>query len=174
MIGRSWLVILLFSIWIGKVLSLSTIRVCQNKHCCKRNPNLLQTISNLVDNNKEEIVVESSGCLSHCETGPNVEILDRGGNSKVLNGMVDVATMAAQLESSGCSQLQSIPKLLIAASKVMERAATIKGKTMILFIVVSNLVGIRRQFLLESPFRIFPFLEWCYLSPTRTVKERIA
>lgn len=124
-IGRFWL--LLIIVWIEGVVTLSPssrrIAVCQNKHCSKRNPNLLQTISNLVSN--EGIAVESSGCLSHCEDGPNVEI-HVGDKSQVLNEMVNAATVAVQLELNGCCD--SIPKLLRAASNVMDKVVSTPGK----------------------------------------------
>ena len=103
-------------------LSQSQIRVCQNKHCLKANPLLLQTISQLTSPKQ----VETSGCLSHCDDGPNIEIIESDGTSKVLNGLADATTASVLLEQA--LEDASFPKLLIAASKVMERVATLKGE----------------------------------------------
>jgi hypothetical protein len=108
----------------------TTIRVCQNKHCCKKYPNLLQSISNLMEHNANaaQVVVESSGCLSECEKGPNIEILSNS-KSNVFNGIDDATIAAVRLELA----LETpIPKLLIAASKVMERAIQSQGRSTVL------------------------------------------
>jgi hypothetical protein len=129
MMGSLWffqrLLVVLACSWLA-VDSLSSptprIRVCQNKHCCKRNPNLLQSISNLLGTAAQ---VESSGCLSECEKGPNIEIVGNINDSKVLNGIDDATMAAVQLE---LALETTIPKLLIAASKVMERAIQSQGR----------------------------------------------
>lgn len=102
-----------------------TIRVCQNKHCCKRNPQISQIISNLVDG---AVTVEASGCLSHCEEGPNVEIHWNGHDSSttLVTGVTDATTAAVQLELA-LKLAKPIPKLLVAASNVMERAVNSPG-----------------------------------------------
>jgi hypothetical protein len=69
--------------------------------------------------------VESSGCLSECEKGPNIEIVGNINDSKVLNGIDDATMAAVQLE---LVLETTIPKLLIAASKVMERAIQSQGR----------------------------------------------
>ena len=103
----------------GKVDAYNVVRVCQNKHCCRRanNGDVLQTMHNLIDTSGEEVVVEASGCLSECDKGPNVE-LTVDGKTTLLHGIVDAQTCAFQL---GESALQ-IPKILMAASKVMEQS----------------------------------------------------
>jgi len=113
---------------IGKVEGYNIIRVCQNKHCCKKNKDVFQTIHNLadiVDDEGEKIIVESSGCLSQCDLGPNMEVTT--GNKEtpptLLNGMVDAQTIAFRLgELSTTSSFPSLPKILIAASKVIEQS----------------------------------------------------
>jgi hypothetical protein len=119
---------------IGKVEveAYNIIKVCQNKHCCKRNKDVLQTIYNLVgisdDNVDDKIVVESSGCLSHCDMGPNIEVTTKGDKKTpptILNGMTDVQTIAFQLgelSTIASPSFLSVPKLLIAASKVIEQS----------------------------------------------------
>jgi len=93
------------------------IRVCQNNHCKKRNGNLKQCIAQLLP----EADVESSGCLSHCSDGPNMEV-EAGSRAAVLNGIQDVSTAALVLEES---LETSIPKILLAASKLMEQAPSL-------------------------------------------------
>jgi len=114
-----------FLILVEKANAYSVVRVCQNKHCCKRanDGDILQTMHNLIDTGKREIVVEASGCLSECDKGPNVEITI-GSNKVLLHGMVDAQTSAFQLGETSASNpsLPSVPKILVAASKVMEQS----------------------------------------------------
>jgi len=108
---------------IVRVDAYNVVRVCRNKHCCKRTKSdVLQTIHNLIDTNSD-VVVEQSGCLSNCDKGPNVEIKTKNG-VVVLNGMADAQTCAFQLGevSSSTPSFPSIPKILIAASKVIEQS----------------------------------------------------
>ena len=132
--------------------STNKIRVCQNKHCMKKYPQLHQTLSILLNH-----PVEVSGCLSHCEKGPNVQLQGGGGGgaspasvgdnndptgSVLLHGMVNVATVVDQLEHQHQLEQQrnnndntndnaivltsswSIPKLRIAACNVMDKATS--------------------------------------------------
>ena len=144
-------------------LSQPQIRVCQNKHCLKANPSLLQTISQLTSPKQ----VETSGCLSHCDDGPNIEIIESDGTSQVLNGLVDATTASVLLEQA--LEDSSFPKVLIAASKVIERVATLQGEYwpchIIIFFENPTVYRQSRLHFLESPFRIYiyPFLLWCYL-----------
>ena len=107
----------------GIVNAYNVVRVCRNKHCCKRTKvDVLQTIYNLIDTNSD-IVVEQSGCLSNCDKGPNVEVNTKSG-TVLLNGMTDAQTCAFQLGelSSSTPSFPPIPKILIAASKVIEQS----------------------------------------------------
>ena len=104
-------------------LSQPKIRVCQNKNCKKRNPFLLQTISQLTHPDQ----VEKSGCLGHCDDGPNIETIKKGGKSQVINGLID-ATSTSVLLGQAIQEDICFPKLLVAASKVMERVSTIQGE----------------------------------------------
>lgn len=119
--------LLLVTASFGTVDAYDVIRVCQNKHCCKRaNGDVLQTIHNLVGTGGEgNVVVEASGCLSHCDKGPNMEIKTRDCTI-LLQGMADAQTCAFQLgeisSSSSSSSFPPIPKILIAASKVIEQS----------------------------------------------------
>lgn len=120
-----------------------SIRVCQNKHCCKRTrADILQTMSNLVvvadGVGPRRISVTSSGCLSNCDIGPNVQLEFKDGSSLVLNGMVDAQTCAIQLgdvmdslkcdgdqeeaRDDGDASLSPPAKVLVAATKVMEQS----------------------------------------------------
>lgn len=105
---------------VAKSGAYNVVRVCQNKHCCKRanNGDVLQTMHNLIDTTNEKVVVEASGCLSECDKGPNVE-LTIGAETILLHGMVDAQTCAFQL---GESSFPQVPKILVAASKVMEQS----------------------------------------------------
>lgn len=111
----------------GKVEAYNVVRVCQNKHCCKRTKvDVLQTIHNLVDTSggdNNDVVVEASGCLSHCDNGPNVEVTTESG-TVLLNGMTDSQICAFQLGevSSSTPSFPPVPKILAAASKVMEQS----------------------------------------------------
>jgi (2Fe-2S) ferredoxin len=121
------------------------IKVCQNKHCCKRTPkhvDVLQTMSNLWhnnnNNNNNHVVVEGSSCLSHCDMGPNVEItLPDGTTRHLLHGMTDAQTCAVQLsllatndekdDNTGSNSLWTPPKILLAASKVIEQSQALSS-----------------------------------------------
>mmetsp|Transcript_15532 Transcript_15532/g.38291 ORF Transcript_15532/g.38291 Transcript_15532/m.38291 type:complete len:253 (-) Transcript_15532:845-1603(-) len=120
----SWVLLLLLSTQVHNAQSLSQpvrVRVCQNKHCKKRNANLKQCVSQLLP----EAEVESSGCLSHCNDGPNIEV-ESGGHATVLNGIQDVATAAFLLEQD---LEMRIPKILLAASKLMEQVPSLDTAT---------------------------------------------
>eukprot|EP00536_Pseudo-nitzschia_multiseries_P002801 jgi/Psemu1/251996/estExt_Genewise1Plus.C_390013 len=118
--------------YLGVAEAYNVIRVCQNKHCCKRaNTDVLQTIHNLVGtgDNVDNVVVEASGCLSHCDKGPNMEVETSDGTTTVLQGMTDAQMCAFQLgevssssSSSSSASFPHVPKILIAASKVMEQS----------------------------------------------------
>ena len=116
---------------IGKADAYNVVRVCQNKHCCKRaNGNVLQTMHNLIDTvGDDNIAVEASGCLSQCDKGPNVEITT-GSGTVLLHEMVDAQTCAFQLGevSSTTPSFPPRPKLLIAASKVIEQSRRYAAK----------------------------------------------
>jgi len=109
---------------VGKVDAYNVVRVCQNKHCCRRadNGDVLQTMNNLVGTS-DDFVVEASGCLSECDKGPNVELTI--GNDKVLlHEMVDTQTCAFKLGEVSTSKpsFLPVPKILVAASKVIEQS----------------------------------------------------
>jgi hypothetical protein len=109
------LVLLILVLVTGQCCSLSAphIQVCQNKDCCKRYQgriDLFQTIHDL----QLDAQVESSGCLSHCGQGPNIEI-----DGQVVHEITNAATAAAQLE---LTLGKPIPKLLLAAVQVLEKA----------------------------------------------------
>lgn len=124
LVAFSFLVLNAFS---GKVDAYDVVRVCQNKHCCRRanNADVLQTMHNLIDTSggDSNVVVEASGCLSECDKGPNVELTI--GNDKVLlHGMMGAQTCAFQLGETSLSKpsFQTVPKILVAASKVIEQS----------------------------------------------------
>ena len=125
---RSLPVLLVLNTLVVAPGSAYTVRVCQNKHCCKRNPNVLQTVHDLLGVSPTTAAgaasIDSSGCLSHCEHGPNVEV-DLGKNDNhILNAMEDATMVALRLELALDT---SFPKLLVAVAKVLERAEQSKG-----------------------------------------------
>jgi|AntRauTorckE5430_2_1112549.scaffolds.fasta_scaffold19141_1 hypothetical protein len=89
------------------------IQICQNKDCCKTFPSkydggLPQTIRDLIpiDINQQHkdddslaagsdtpFIIEATGCLSQCSSGPNVSINDR-----IFGHVNDVLSAAAVLE----------------------------------------------------------------------------
>jgi (2Fe-2S) ferredoxin len=142
-------------------LSQTVIRVCRNKHCCKRNPHLLQTIYQL----ETQAKIESSGCLSHCDNGPNVEI-ENSSSSTILNGVVDATTAAVLIEQA--IDGAPIPKLLTAASKLMERVHSRQG--MLIFYAIQKS---RLQFI-ESPFRKYSVSRMVLFVAKSNVKGRAA
>lgn len=114
------MLLLFFSTNVPKVQSLSQlvrVRVCQNKHCKKRFPNLKQCVKQLIP----EAEVESAGCLSRCNEGPNIEV-ERGGCATILNGIQDVTIAAVLLEEITET---STPKILLAASKLLEQVPSL-------------------------------------------------
>ncbi|CAJ1919974.1 unnamed protein product [Cylindrotheca closterium] len=116
----SWVLLLLLSNNVRIVQSLSQpvkVRVCQNKYCKKRYANLKQCVSQLLP----EAKVESSGCLSQCNDGPNIEV-ESGGHATILNGIQDVTTAAILLEQN---TEMSVPKILLAASKILEQVPSL-------------------------------------------------
>jgi hypothetical protein len=150
----------------------TTLRICQNKHCRKRTQHdIVQTVHNLLDlpsPPSHKINIESSGCLSQCDKGPNIEVeVERvsksssTGSKTLLHGMKDAQTCASQFnllsslsshdnsrtddedvddgndgdgkspaENNGASSNPyshlSPPKVLIAASKVVEQSETLR------------------------------------------------
>ncbi|KAG7350866.1 hypothetical protein IV203_010226 [Nitzschia inconspicua] len=136
----SMVTINLMSGWIPIVAALSnrdppvTVKVCQNKHCCKRaskNVDVLQTMSNFFHD--DDIRVVESSCLSHCDMGPNIQIDLPNGTSKLLHHMTDAQTCALQLAALLANEQEDSversklapPKVLVAASKVMEQSQTL-------------------------------------------------
>ena len=116
-----------------------SIQVCRHKNCCKKSPDLLQSVANLLGNDR----VEESGCLAQCEKGPNVQVQFSLSSSSlassssspplILHEMNDATTAAIQLELVTASnaavatttttthEAEQLPKLLKAAAKVLER-----------------------------------------------------
>ena len=103
------------------------VQVCQHKDCCKRyggTIDLVQTLTDLLPPHVP-IIVESTGCLSECHRGPNLRVIssnNNGGpkeNNPFIHDVSNAAMAAIQLEQI---IQQSIPKLLLAAVQVMEKA----------------------------------------------------
>ena len=111
------------------------VQVCQHKDCCKRyggTIDLVQTLTDLLPPHVP-IIVESTGCLSECHRGPNLRveysktILSSSNNNNsgpkennpFIHDVSNAAMAAIQLEQI---IQQPIPKLLLAAVQVMEKA----------------------------------------------------
>ena len=114
-----------------------TIQVCQNKDCCQRftgrASNLVETLRQITYNTNDVVNIESTGCLSHCDKGPNVRIFlqtvqeqtTRGTTTKeeiLQHGINSANAAAAVLELVGGTDGLKIHPTLLAAWKVMEQA----------------------------------------------------
>lgn len=103
----------------GQCSSLSAaphnIQVCQNKDCCQRYQGQIDLFQTILDFQLDNAKVESSGCLSHCGHGPNIEI----DGQLLIHEITNAATAAVQLEMTLGTP---IPKLLLAAVQVLEKA----------------------------------------------------
>jgi hypothetical protein len=173
-----------------------TIQVCQSKDCCQRFTgracDLVQTLRQITYNTNEVVTMESTGCLSHCDKGPNVRILlqtKRGTttttNEEILqHGINSAAAAAAVLELvSGTDGLKIHPTLL-AAWKVMEQAhqgrhgdiacySWIASTSIYTDSMVFVITNIWLHFI-ESPVRLcLQYRHRCYLKPTVIVKGRV-
>jgi hypothetical protein len=103
------------------------IQVCQNKDCCRRfqgSASLVDTLHDLIPPGipAAHTTVESTSCLSRCETGPNLCIQRDGhpDNTSIdLRGVENAAAAVMHLQAT-CAI--DVPSKLIAAVKVMEKA----------------------------------------------------
>ena len=90
------------------------ISICQNKDCIKKfktssnsDGGVIQMMIDLIPpSNVDDIIINSSGCLSQCGYGPNVCIKSEkersnGGGERVFHEVKDVQTAAAVLEVGG-------------------------------------------------------------------------
>ena len=104
------------------------IDVCQNKDCSRRFASnvqsvpLPQVIRDLLGREREHddaFVPEicTTGCLSQCDKGPNIQIVTTSGEETFVHGIQDHVQAAAELQALG---LEVHPKLL-AAVTVLER-----------------------------------------------------
>lgn len=107
-----------------------SVLVCRNKDCCKQAPHLLETVSDLLGHGSSSsaITVESHGCLSHCEKGPNARVELPGKPLLFLHELKDATDVMVQLELVADGAIK-IPKLIGAAARVLERVQATKGKT---------------------------------------------
>ena len=97
---------IVFSTCIERTQSLSQMLICQNKDCMKKCPSsveggLMQMMVDLIPpEDADKITIESSGCLSHCGSGPNLSVKN-GNQERVFNGVNDVQTASAILDVGG-------------------------------------------------------------------------
>jgi predicted metal-binding protein len=103
------------------------IQVCQNKDCCRRfqgSASLVDTLHDLIPPGMvaAHTTVESTSCLSRCDTGPNVCIQRDGHSDNAsidLHGVENAAAAAMHLQTA-CAI--DVPSKLVAAVQVMEKA----------------------------------------------------
>jgi len=98
------------------------IEVCENKHCCKhytgKAATLVQTLRQIIPG-ENSYDIQSSGCLSNCKDGPNIQI-HKNKNTILHNGITSPHVAAAVLELND-DKLKIHPTFL-AACQVMDRA----------------------------------------------------
>lgn len=99
-----------------------SIDVCQNKDCRRRfqSPlSLPSVVEDLLE--ADHVVVMRTGCLTHCDKGPNVCVRSAQGEETIRYGVVDREACVALLQDMD----QPPPTKLAAAVSVMER--TLRG-----------------------------------------------
>jgi len=100
-----------------------TVKVCQNKNCMKqfKAGNLLETFNNLIPpESAADFSIESSGCLSRCGEGPNIEAKSSSDRKTTMFVGIDSPDAAATVLESRYSL--SSPAMLVAACDVMAQA----------------------------------------------------
>ena len=99
------------------------VKICQNKDCRKRfsprapDGSLVDTIRDLMPSSSNDIVVESSGCLSQCGKGPNICVLRADSGKERLFFGVDSASTAAAILDVSCDYDAPVD-LILAADKI--------------------------------------------------------
>lgn len=156
-----------------------TIQVCQNKDCCQRftgrASNLVQTLRQITYNQKEVVNIESTGCLSHCDKGPNMRILvqhqeqhptKRGTTTTtrshtddeiVQHGIQSAHAAAAVLELVSGTEEFKIHPTLLAAWKVMEQAHQgrhLQTKCVVYFMAIQRIYRSVPNIYLASFYRV--------------------
>lgn len=111
---------LLVALSIASASSLATkIRVCQNKDCCRnfgsKTSSYFYTLPQILQDLSASINVESTGCLSKCDKGPNMQVAN---SFVILHRVKDHIQAAAALEELGFH----IPVQNMAAIAVLEKA----------------------------------------------------
>jgi hypothetical protein len=99
------------------------IEACENKDCCRNfglvGSSLPQILRDLTDS---KIEVETTGCLSQCEHGPNMRVSLQSNKGKEeqndLQGIKDHIRVAAELDALGVT----VPPKFVAACTVLEKA----------------------------------------------------
>ncbi len=106
------------------------IQVCQNKDCCRnfgsKTSSSFYNLPQVLQDLTSEVEVESTGCLSKCNKGPNMQIVQ---SSDILHRVNDHIQAAAALDSIGIV----IPVQNMAAIAVLEKAT--QGALQNLFIM---------------------------------------
>ena len=120
MVGPRFLHVLM-ALHILLASSLTTkIEVCQNKDCCRnfgsKTSSSFYNLPQVLHDLASSVEAESTGCLSKCEQGPNMQV---ASSSVVLHRVKDHIQAAAALESLGIT----VPAQNMAAIAVLERAS---------------------------------------------------
>jgi predicted metal-binding protein len=157
------------------ITALTVISVCQNKDCCQRftlkSATLGQTLDHLLHHGQrpqhEEVQVKATGCLGHCGQGPNIQIDGANHRHRIVSRLD--TTEAAAVALKGLDFV--VHPTLLAATNVMERSS--RGTLRLFRCPEHYQFMLLRLAILESPRRILyiPFLHWCYLEPTLTLRE---
>jgi NADH:ubiquinone oxidoreductase subunit E len=120
MMGRGLcFVLMVLNFFLASSLTVK-IQVCQNKDCCRnfgsKTSSSFYNLPQVIHDLTSEVEVESTGCLSKCDKGPNMQI---GRSPEILHRVKDHIQAAAALDSLGIV----IPVQNMAAIAVLENAS---------------------------------------------------
>mmetsp|Transcript_29 Transcript_29/g.62 ORF Transcript_29/g.62 Transcript_29/m.62 type:complete len:288 (-) Transcript_29:734-1597(-) len=114
------------------------IKICQNKDCCKNFPSkydggLIQILQDLVITTTGTMVtVESSGCLSQCNYGPNISVNDDRVFGKI-DGVLAAAAVLEVVANVDCSgQLMAAIEDMATANKLNDPIQKTKHLTSVI------------------------------------------
>eukprot|EP00986_Skeletonema_menzelii_P009788 scaffold4559_cov145-Skeletonema_menzelii.AAC.2 len=101
------------------------IKICHNKDCCKKGggDNLLNTFRDLVPSDNNQLIIESTGCLSQCGKGPNVCVVKNGSDEKMYYNIKDALDASAVLDVA-TPEVEYPIQLLVAASNIHQAEHT--------------------------------------------------
>ena len=102
------------------------IKVCHNKDCCKKGggDNLLNTFRDLVPSDNNQLIIESTGCLSQCGKGPNVCVVKNNGSDEKMYYNIKDALDASAVLDVATPEVEYPIELLVAASNIHQAEHT--------------------------------------------------